>query len=164
MDVAIGRAPPLTDGQMQGHLRREAHELVAEFREHNKQVRGVSACLGRLQGTLRPRLRTLLQGMPRIYSSRSQGSSGCILCSRSTKHISVGYRCFVMPSSRPLRLKVCCALLLAHCTWLRIPCCLDGDGAADLSSALHVDLIPCRSQACATEFKKSKASLFRFGP
>ena len=39
MDVAIGRAPPLTDGQMQGRLRHEAHELLAEFREHNKQVR-----------------------------------------------------------------------------------------------------------------------------
>ena len=38
MDVAIGRAPPLTDGQLQGRLRHEAHELVAEFREHNKQV------------------------------------------------------------------------------------------------------------------------------
>ena len=38
MDIAIGRAPPLTEGQMQGRLRDEAHHLVAEFREHNKQV------------------------------------------------------------------------------------------------------------------------------
>ena len=43
MDVAIGRAPPLTDGQMQGRLRHEAHELLAEFREHNKQARGLAA-------------------------------------------------------------------------------------------------------------------------
>ena len=39
MDIAIGRAPPLSDGQMQGRLRKEAHHLVAEFRDHNKQVR-----------------------------------------------------------------------------------------------------------------------------
>ena len=38
MDIAIGRAPPLSDGQMQGHLRKEAHHLVQEFREHNKQA------------------------------------------------------------------------------------------------------------------------------
>ena len=44
MDIAIGRAPPLTDGQMQGRLRQEAHHLLAEFRDHNKQV-GLHACL-----------------------------------------------------------------------------------------------------------------------
>ncbi len=46
MDVAIGRAPPLTDGQMQGRLRHEAHELLAEFREHNKQVRSAGMSTG----------------------------------------------------------------------------------------------------------------------
>ena len=38
MDIAIGRAPPLSEGQMQGRLRKEAHHLVEEFRDHNKQV------------------------------------------------------------------------------------------------------------------------------
>ena len=38
MDVAIGRAPPLTDGQMQLRLRKEARHLQEEFREENKQV------------------------------------------------------------------------------------------------------------------------------
>ena len=38
MDIAIGRAPPLSDGQMQRRLQQEARHLVDEFRDHNKKV------------------------------------------------------------------------------------------------------------------------------
>lgn len=38
MDVSLGRAPPLTEGQLQWRLRTEAKELYEEFREANKQA------------------------------------------------------------------------------------------------------------------------------